>query len=556
MSGLFKSFRNYFSRSAEEGAEEALDEFAEPADVSFTPTDVDGVKVYSVDAAVEGADIPFFHRERDTKDVLHEEFQYRLEHEPYRFEPDSDMTVCVTKANLYEIHPLTQSVNIWELSPLTIQVTDNCVVYSQFGTNDHGQVISEYILLMAEGTEVPASTHFVLPDENGGNGVGGTYNIPLFWIKNRKLYRNFWDDTADPHRQTKLMGGLEGHRGPMWWIKGYNALFNVGNGQKVYKDYTIGTDFKNLRTLIEKGQDGLSSPFSGEAQVQVETNGDEIEIYGNRYNKWWKIGTYGVGIVEDGLVTCLGDLSCHNLVNRTVPTASVLTSSGTTSVVNTVTVGPNSNAAAATPASTATVLTSGSTTDDVWRGGTTNSTMWQGGAVDTTMWHGGTLDTESLRGGTAFPASPWGIHKITQGSGGTDAIWVMGVPATGDYSSGAPSAPTLRQAISTTTCISGASAVTGIRDATHETGITGASQVDDVVTSTGTASAVTGLTPLSCVTSVASTTYTVLSSSGGTVSVYQASGSDHKFLTAPAEQMGDSSLSVVACPTANICPPP
>jgi hypothetical protein len=139
-SGLFKSFRNFFSKSSEEATEEVLDEFVDPADVSFTPTDVTGTKVYSVDPSIEGGDIPFFQRERDTKDVIHEEFQYRLEHEPYRFEPDSDMVVCVTKAHLYGIHPLSKAITIHDLDADTIKVTANCVVYTQFATNDHGDI--------------------------------------------------------------------------------------------------------------------------------------------------------------------------------------------------------------------------------------------------------------------------------------------------------------------------------------------------------------------------------------------------------------------------------
>tara|TARA_R110000824_G_scaffold51312_1_gene143206 strand:+ start:3171 stop:4811 length:1641 start_codon:yes stop_codon:yes gene_type:complete len=543
-SGLFKSFQNFFSRSSEEATEEVLDEFVDPADVSFTPTDVTGTKVYSVDPSIEGGDIPFFQRERDTKDVIHEEFQYRLEHEPYRFEPDSDMTVCVTKAHLYEIHPTTNSVNIHELTPLTIKVTDNCVVYSQFDTNNHGAILegSHYQLLKKDGDEVPASTQFILPDEGAGlTGSGGTYNIPLFWIKNRKLYRNFWDNTVDPHRQTQLMGGLDGHRGPLWWIKGYNCLRNIGTGKNIYKDYTIADDFKNLRTLKEKGQEHDSAtfpigdppdrdaPFTGDPQVQVEKSagGDEIEIYGNRFNKHWKIGGFGVGIVEDGLVTCLTDLACHTLTNRTLTPVSVLTSATTTAVVNDVTT-QGGSAASATPASTATVLTSGGTTDDVWRGGTTNATMWQGGQVQSNMRQGG-----------AHKDLAW--HCV-EGCGSTGDVWALGVPKSGSYSGGPP--PTVTALCDTVT-------VTGIKDAAHATGITGASHIDDVVTSTGTATAITGLTPLTVITSVSHTDFTVVSGASGSVSVYQAHASDHKFLTPPSS----SNLSVVACPVAHTCPP-
>jgi len=506
--------------SIEEGLDELVGEQPQP-DTSVPSPEITKAPPFDLVPAVLGAGLGVARglTVEAGREVPHLDVRYRQEHEPYRFEPDSDMTVCVTQANLYEIHPLTRSVSIRKLSPLTIEVTDNCVVYSQFGTNDHGQVISEYILLMAEGDEVPASIHFVLPDENGGNGVGGTYNIPLFWIKDRKLYRNFWDNTVDPHRQTKLWGGLEGHRGPMWWIKGYNALYNVGNGQKVYKDYTIGTDFKNLRTLIEKGQDGLSAPFSGEAQVQVETNGDEIEIYGNGCNRHWKIGTHGVGIVEDGLVRCLSDLSCHTLVNRELTPVSVLTSATTTAVVNEVSVSSGS-AASATPVT-------GNVASDSLTGNTVSG--WKDGSSDATMWRGGAHKNLSY--------IELMCQTIDSGSVvATDYYWVLGQAKAG--SGGTPPAT-----------------VTALCDVQQTTGITGAT-TQTVLKDLTSASVVTGLSPISVVTNVSHTDFTVVSGAAGSVSVYQATGTDHKFLTAPAEQMGDSGLSVVACPTEEGCPEP
>lgn len=40
MSSLFKSFKNFFSRSVEESVEESLDEFLEPADTSVSPSEL------------------------------------------------------------------------------------------------------------------------------------------------------------------------------------------------------------------------------------------------------------------------------------------------------------------------------------------------------------------------------------------------------------------------------------------------------------------------------------------------------------------------------------
>lgn len=321
----------------------------------------------------------------------------RLEHEPYRYNENGDGKVCITPANLYEIHPTTGSVKIHPLKTTIVEdLPRNCVVCSTFTTDDQGAVTGDYDVYVHEGgsaTELadpPESTQFILPDEDG-NGYGGTYYMPLFWIQSGKLERNTWEG---PNRSAKLMGGVQGHRGPVWWVKGYNALSNIGGGKNVYKRYDWIDDEKELRTLKEKGMSGVSSPFSGQPQVQVRYEGEEeaaaadppqqfdkadsnaIVVHGNRYKKQWFVGSKSRGIVEDGLVSCLSNLPVTTVPVTELSTAlagkadtlyDVCTSSITTTVVGSLVGG------------TVAGLPSSSNTATAITGLTTDTTFWKGG---------------------------------------------------------------------------------------------------------------------------------------------------------------------------------
>ena len=52
-----------------------------------------------------------------------DDIRYRQEHEPYNYQPDGDQFVYITKAHLYEIHPLTLGlIKRHELTPLKIKL--------------------------------------------------------------------------------------------------------------------------------------------------------------------------------------------------------------------------------------------------------------------------------------------------------------------------------------------------------------------------------------------------------------------------------------------------
>jgi hypothetical protein len=372
----------------------------------------------------------------DTAEARSTAESFREEHEPYRLEPDGDKNVCISKAYLYEIHPLTSAVTRHPLTPLRIGVSANCVVYSTYKTDNHGHIkvedgVVSYSLQVGE--DLPDSIHFELPNEFGSGGVDGEYFIPICYIKNYRFDRKQFSGG----REARLMGSLEGHRGPMWWISGYNALQNIGGGANVYKNYTRGDDFKNLRSLIEKGQtrncDG-DNKISGLSQVKVAVaaGGDEIEIHGNRYNKTWKVGDKRQAIIEDGLVRCIGNLLVEELEPVTVVAAPTTTSNSTTSV-------------AACP--------SASQIGEAWSGGAVNSNMVQG-TPHSTMWAGGTKETlpwvqicvssgstsdpvcywvigeQIPEGGSSEPDDVIYVSDPTQVTGVTSAVQITGVAST------------------------------------------------------------------------------------------------------------------------------
>ena len=460
----------------------------------------------------------------------------RLEHEPYRFNEGGDMKVCITKANLYEIHPKTGAIKIHPLKDDIVEVTRDCVVCSYFSTDNQGHVVSDYEIVVQQGKQIPASTHFILPDEDDGladdgqtydpdsYGSGGEYYTPLFWIIDGKIERNNWEG---PNRKAKLWGGIQGHRGPLWWIAGYNKLKNIGGGKNIYKEYDLDEDEKRLRTLKEKGQSTLTSPFSGEAQVRVrydgeddvaegeefdKANSDAILVHGNRYNKQWFVGERSMGIVEDGLVTCLANLSVTTVPVTELSTAlaakagtltDIVTASTTTEVVGSLTYG--SVAGQPTSSDKETAIT--------------------GLATDTTFWKGGS----SIR---AAGLTVYEVQLCNQtGCGVGKSVYVMGVSPEGYQ--GSASWPYLLVA------------------PTQAAAVTGSTGETEFLKSVPSASVVTGSVTATVVAS-ATTTQAYLPTE--TVRVYQAEDENSKkFLTYEGSETG---LTFVIEPTSDGCTGP
>ena len=421
--GFLQSMRNFFSEEPDE-PDKSIEEQIDEIPTEFVPSPIlEGEKEFYQARPFSGT---------RSERIAAEKYYFREEHEPYRLEPDGDKVVCISKAYLYEIHPLTNSVTRHALTPLKIGVSSKCVVYSRYLTDDHGHVKVEdgeaaYQLMVGE--ELPPSTNFELPNDTGSGGVEGEYFVPICYIVNNRFDRKQFDSDADG-REAQLMGSLEGHRGPMWWISGYNALKNLGTGAKVYKNYTRADDFKNLRSLKEKGQtrncEG-DNKISGLPQVKVaeSSDGNEIEIHGNRYNTTWKVGDKRQAIIEDGLVRCIGNLLVEELEPVNVVAAPTTTSNSTTSV------------AACPSASQIGEAWSGGAVNDNMIQGTPHSTMWAGGTERTLQWV--TINTtqgsfyclgEAIVEGSTAPANVTYVDSPTQVTGVTSAVQITGVAST------------------------------------------------------------------------------------------------------------------------------
>lgn len=555
--GFFKRIKNLIS----EGNEEGISEFAETdiADTSIQDPEVSELPSLEYIPNTEGVpsvEASFYSGSgfsaEEGREVEHLDVRYRQEHEPYRFEPEGDKNVCVTRARLYELHPLTNNITTHELKPLKIKVLDeDCVVYTEFDTTNQGAIKDgadpkegKYRLKVAE--DLPAPTHFELPDEDGG-GVDGKYYIPLFYVKNGQISRDHWntegDDQADENnpRTVQLFGGLRGHRGPFWWHRGYNTISNLGGGKNIYKDYLKFTDEKRLRSLDEKTQEGLTQPFTGEAQVQVQYNGagTEIEIFGNRYNKHWKVGGVGVAVVEDGLVTCLNDLNSKECKNRVLTPVDVLTSAGSVTVLkagSSTTVGGNPTSANLTSVLNTTTTTYVAKAPDTSEGSTDMVDVWHGGTA-TSVWTGGA----SSAGGGLTPV------KVSKCGSTTDCVWVLGIDASGSYESSAPTFPSY---------ITGAALSAGITGASF-TSVVKSLSTTAVVNGVTTTNVLKDLPPVDVVTST-ETESVLKAGSGSTASVYKAHASGtHNYLEAPSGISDGADVLLVESPdpdNGDLCP--
>ena len=277
--------------------------------------------------------------------IPQDDIRYRQEHEPYNYQPDGDQFVYITKAHLYEIHPLSGSlIKRHELTPLKIKLdTAKGCVYTQFKTTDQGAIEEDYELLKTEEDDPPSSIPFSLPDGDNNAGTGGTYTVLLFKFENGQILRNLYDSDKEPDpRSVKLYGGVAGHRGPLIWSSGYNRLKNVGTGDgKIYKDYTVASDSKNLRTLKEADYSSAASGFATSPRINIATSGDHVEIRGNSFDqKWLTSAGSELAVIQDGLVNSVATLnvaSClTNFTTTNIPctvqelsTTDVVTSSGT-----------------------------------------------------------------------------------------------------------------------------------------------------------------------------------------------------------------------------------
>ena len=165
-------------------------------------------------------------------------------------------------------------------------------IYLHWKTEPHGdiKVLSAGIHaeIVALGSEQD-STFAVLPDGTGsiappyGVGTDGDYYLLLGKV-----------ETVDGLASISKAGW----RGNFWWKAGYDALENVGTGEKIYKEYDIAGDNKQLRSLVERASDPqILLSQNGDDEIRIEGNGNDCTIT-------FKAGytTRGTLIFKDGLL--------------------------------------------------------------------------------------------------------------------------------------------------------------------------------------------------------------------------------------------------------------
>ena len=411
-----------------------------PADKDITDSQLSNLS--SVEETAYGSDVGFYETNHappsgSAQSIPQDDVRYRQEHEPYNYQPDGDQFVYITKAHLYEIHPLLKDdglIKKRELTPLKIKLdTAKGCVYTQFMVDQQGKVIGDYILLKTEEDDPPESTPFELLNEDGDVEPDkyGIYNILLFKFANGQILRNHYstdeEGAADP-RSVQHYGGVEGHRGPLIWSSGYNTLNNKGIGAGlIYGGYDVDNDNINLRTL------------QGQGQISVATAGDQINIRGNSNDKTWQaVPASGVSYTNTTLATFADGLltgTPTNLEVVEVPTAA----SGSTTV-NSVDSAPTINTTVETLTTTQITPPSGT-----------------GMSLNTKTYTVRELSRETLeqqagawKGGAASQSAGLNLYEVQDTTGSN--IWVMGKASTG----GSPPAfPTF---------ITGASTYTGVKN--------------------------------------------------------------------------------------------
>jgi len=199
----------------------------------------------------------------------------------YELYPDTSGTGPVTE---YEIFIGATALSATTAPDLEIDLGD--FIYLHWETDPHGaiQELSAGISaeIVALGSEQD-STFSVLPDGTGSGGTDGSYYLLL--------------------GEVETVAGLAsiskaGWRGNFWWKAGWNALENVGTGEKIYKEYDIGGDNKQLRSLVERASDPqILLSQNGDDEIRIEGNGNDCTIT-------FKAGytTRGTLIFKDGLL--------------------------------------------------------------------------------------------------------------------------------------------------------------------------------------------------------------------------------------------------------------
>ena len=200
----------------------------------------------------------------------------------YELYPDTSGTGPVTE---YEIFIGATALSASTAPDLEIDLGD--FIYLHWETDPQGaiQELSAGISaeIVALGSEQD-STFSVLPDGTGSGGTDGSYYLLLGEV-----------ETVDGLASISKAGW----RGNFWWKAGWNALENVGTGEKIYKEYDIAGDNKQLRSLVERASDPqILLSQNGDDEIRVEGNGNDCTIeFSDGYS------VKGTLVFKDGLLS-------------------------------------------------------------------------------------------------------------------------------------------------------------------------------------------------------------------------------------------------------------
>ena len=98
---------------------------------------------------------------------------------------------------------------------------------------DLGSPAGRFVEILSFDSEQD-STHHELPDENGSGGAQGDYYLLIF--------------KTESHATGVKLDRSGIRRNPVW-VRGYNALRNLGGGAKIYAGYDLAADYKDLRSV-------------------------------------------------------------------------------------------------------------------------------------------------------------------------------------------------------------------------------------------------------------------------------------------------------------------
>lgn len=191
----------------------------------------------------------------------------------YVFEkiPIANTDAVVTHEVVYNGSPISIPADSPQLT-----LSDGDIVYLKIITDDKGEITEEPSLEIHSSEQ--ESIHYIPPKPDDSSGTEGEFyhKILEFSIESSPYY-------ASPQQVPKVTQYLDDNlqwEPYLWW--GDNVGYAKGKFYKGYKETEGKHEFRTLETVVGaiSASEGLTEP-----QLQVNTNGDLVNIGGNGYNQ-------------------------------------------------------------------------------------------------------------------------------------------------------------------------------------------------------------------------------------------------------------------------------